>query len=436
MSEKMQYVKSGIFSYSGKLITILSSLVYTFLIANFLGPANYGLVSYYISFTLGLIGMFGIYYFGGIVGVFMPKWKSRRFFKYNFVGVFVISLLLFLGLYMFSEEIVFRLGRSNYELLQITSFLLLVIPFTLFYTWIFSSFKMFGKNLKFNLIVAVLNLSLAFLLVVILGYGLFGVVYAMIFSNICGLVFLAYHLKYLTFLDNPIDFSEIKKYSIFGIPATFLNRVENQILLVFMGLFIIDEELGMYYIALKIVSVVVATPINSLTEVLLPYLSESSNDKRKISRYFSLNIKFSLIVTLILSVLVILFSKYVLMFLFPEYVGAYLFVVALTVLFVISSLDPLHSLFVSLNRMDIIARSKLASLMSTIVFGLLFIPLFSVFGLIVTQTLSVLVCRVMLIYYLKSIDISVEIIPRKRDVVYFCSSLNKLMLAVFGRMRR
>lgn len=435
MSEKMQYVKSGLFSYSGKVITILSSLVYTFLVANYLGPEKYGLVSYYISFTLGLMGTFGVYYFAGLVGVFMSRWKSRRFLKYNLFGVSVISISLFLGLYVFSEGIVNYLGKSNYDLLRVTSFLLLVIPYTLFYTWIFRSFKFFGKELKFNLIVGLINLVCAFVLVVILDYGAFGVVYALILSNIVGFAFLFLCSRRLKYLNKSIVFSEIKRYSIYGIPATFLNRIDNQILMVFMGLFIIDNDLGMYYIALKIVSNVLSIPVASLTEVILPYLSESSNDRRKVARYFSYNIKLSLIITSILSFIILVFSKPLLLFLFPGYIGSYPLMLMLIVLFLFYSLDPLNSLFMSLNRMDVIVRSKFCGLIGTLIFGLLLMPYFGVYGLIMAQILNALVTRGILVYSLKSLGLEVEIIPRRRDFVYFLDSLNKLILTVFSRIR-
>ncbi len=433
MSEKMQYAKSGIFSYSGKILAMFFGFIYTFLVANYLGPAEYGLVSYYISFTIGLIGTFGIYYFGALMGLFVPKWKSRKFVKYNFIGISVISFLLFIGLYMFSEEIVLFLNKGNSELLRVTAFLLLVIPFTLFYTWLFRSFKLFGKELKFILIVATLNLASAFLFVIVFDYGAFGVVYAMILSNLCGLFYFFFHSKHLKYLDRPIDFSAVKQYSLFSIPATFLNRIDDQLLLVIMGFFIVDNELGLYYIALKIVTIVLGIPVSSLSEVILPYLSESSDDKRKISKYFSLSIKFSLIFNIVLSVFTIFFSKYILILLFPEYVEAYHFIVLLIPLLFISSLQPLTSLFLSLNRMDIIAMSRVVKLICTLVFGLLFIPMFGVIGLIMALIINALFTTGILLYSLKYVDLQIEIIPRKRDLVYFWDSFKTVFDAKFRR---
>lgn len=427
MSEKMQYVKSNIFSYSGKIIMSFFGLIYTLLIANYVGPVEYGLVNYYISFTLGLIGTFGLFYFGGLIGLFMPKWKSRTFMKYNFIAISIISFLIFMGLYIFSEDVVRHLNKVNFELLKITAFLLLVVPFTLFYIWVFRSYKLFGKELKFNLIVVTLNLFSAFLLVIVFQYGVVGVVYALLFSNICGLAYLFFHSRYLRYLDKPIDFSAIKKYSLFCVPATLLGRIDDQLLMVFMGLFVVDNDLGLYYIALKIVSTVLGTPVSALAEVILPYTSESSSDKKKISRYFSLCIKFSLIVNFVLSILLIVFSKYVLILLFPKYVEAYTFIIMLIPLTVVSSLNPLNSLYASLNRMDVIARSKFVLLISTLVFGLLFMPMYGVLGLILVSILNTIFTTAVLVYYLKHVNLEIELIPRKQDLMYFWASLKKVI---------
>ena len=434
MSEKGQYVKCSLFSYSGKVITIFSSFIYTFLIANYLGPEIYGLVNYYISFILGFIGLSGIAFLGGLIVVFMPRWKSRVLFMYSLFLISIISFVLFLFLFIFSENIVAYLGRSNYELFRLASFLLLIMPFTLYYTQVFKSFKMFGKELKFNAIVAILNLSVAFLLVVVFDFGVFGVVYAMLFANISGLAFLFLQSRQLKFVDSPIDFAVLKRYSVFGVPAAFLRRVSDQTLLVFMGIFIADNALGMYYIALKITSIVVSTPANTLTDVLLPYVSAASKDKRKLSRYISLNIKFSLVVTCVLSVLVVVLSKSVLLLFFPAYVGAYHFIVLLSVLFVVSSLNPLSNLFLSLNRMDIHMNARVGGLVCVVFFGLVLMPEFGVFGLIATQIFSMLANKLILLSSLKSLGMSVEIIPRKRDFVYFWNSLKGMFLVKFRKL--
>jgi len=435
MSEKMQYVKSGIFSYSGKIVTIFSSFVYTFLIANYLGPEQYGLVNYYISFTLGLIGVFGVYFLGGLVNVFMPKWKSKTFLRYVLCAVSFLSVMLFVFMVLFSKDISVFLGRSNDQLLQLTAFLLLIMPSIVIYTALFRSFKMFGKELKFHSIVAVLNLVLAFALVIVFDFGVWGVVYAMVLSNLAGLVLIIYQSRFLKYVDKPINFSEIKKYSLFGVPATFFHRIDGQMLLVFMGFFLADSALGLYYVAFKIASLLLSLPVNTLCEILLPYVSGYAADKHKLARYVSLSIKFSLIITLILSLLVILFSKFILIILFPEYVACYSFIVLFTVMFLISSVNPLISLFLSLNRMDIIMRSYFGGFMSTLVFGLLLIPWLGVYGLIFTQILNTFFSRGILVYYLKAVDFEVDIIPKMRDFRYFWSSLKDVFSVGLNRLK-
>lgn len=433
MSEKLQYLRSGFFSYSGKIITIMSSFVYTLLIANFLGPEKYGLVNYYISFAIGLIGIFGINFFSGLLSVFMPKWKSKAFLKYVLCVVFALSIVLFASLFLFSGQISLFLGKSNFELLQITSILLLIMPFVLVYSALFRSFKMFGKELKFNLVVAVFNLMVAFFFVIVFGYGVFGVVYAMAVSNVIGLVFLILWSRRLKYQNKSIDVAAIKTYCKFGVPATFLRRIDTQIFLVFMGLFIADNELGMYYIAIKITSIALSIPINTLTEVLLPYVSELQVSKNRISRYVSLNVKFSLILMVIVSIFIILFSKLFLSLFFSRYVEAYPYILLFTIFFVLSSLNPLANLYLSLNRMDVIAKSFFGGLMSTIVFGLVLIPIFGVFGLIITQIMNVLVSRGIFVYSLKSVGFDVGIVPKRDDFVYFWRTLKNLFVIMFKK---
>lgn len=434
MLEKMQYAKNGFFSYSGKVIMIVTGFVYTIMIANYLEPGRYGLVNYYISFTLGLIGISGIAFLCAMFSVFMPRWKSMRFSKYIFYGVFVISLLLFFVVFIFPKNIADLIGKGNYDLLQATSFLLLVMPFNLYYTLLFRSYKMFGKELKFNTIVAIFNLCIAFLLVIVLNYGVLGVVYGMVISNLIGLAFFVLMARKLHYANSPVVFRDLMEYTKYGVVATLLRRIDIQAFLILMGLFVADSELGLFYMATKISSTILSTPVTSLTEVIVPYMSESSMNKKKLSRYVSMNIKFSLIATTVLSVLLIALSPIILGVFFPKYVTAYPYIMVIVIFYVVSAFSPLDSLLLSINRTDLNARARFFGLLSTIFLGFFLMRDFGVYGVIMTQTANAIIVSSVFVYSVRSIGIDVDFVPGKDDIIYFLGYFRKVIGGVKYRI--
>ncbi|HIH32994.1 MAG TPA: oligosaccharide flippase family protein, partial [Candidatus Diapherotrites archaeon] len=317
------FAKNVLFSYSNKVLTLVVSFLYTFLIANYLGPEKYGAITYFISFVTGLAGALGFNFLIGTVSNYFPKGKPKRLFKLLLYGILGLSFLTFLALLISAIPILAFLGKSGVSLFQLTSILILLAPsFTLF-TALFQGFKRFGSVLKVVGAESILNLAFAVVAVLFLNLDVYGVIYAKIASLIIAVALFAFLSKKLVFSKKPIDRKDLKRYLITFAPFSLVRGWEGQALTVLIGLFVGNFQLGLYYMAQKLASIAIATPINSLRDVLLPYSLEKSSDLKVIGNYASLNVKLALVVSILLSIALLALGWPVLYLLFPKFIEAY-----------------------------------------------------------------------------------------------------------------
>lgn len=427
-SKKVEFIKNFIFSYSKTFIAIFSGIIYTYTIANYLGPEKYGIINYYISFTLGILGICGIYFLQGLLWAFTPRYNSKYLFKITLKFQYLIISIPFLILILFSRNIVQFLNKSGYLFLTYCAFLLLLMPLYDSFITLFRGIKRFGKLLKVETIVSVTNLIFAILLVIILKMDIFGVLYAKIISIMFGSIIFLYYFKSLRFLNEKIDFAELKKYVKFAIPFSFSRRFKDQSFIVLMGIYVLEKELGLFYIAEKIVNQAINTFTSSLLNVIYPYMGEEHQDIEKVAYYASLNIKIAYVASTFLGLFIIIISKPILNYLFPEFVEAYLLIPLFVLLNLIGSLTILRNIYISLNRMDILAKVEIYGLFTTIALGLLLMPKFGVYGAISTLIISNLIINLLYIHNLKEVDAKVELILRKKDLNYFFNSFKEFLL--------
>jgi O-antigen/teichoic acid export membrane protein len=424
-STKTEFIKNIIFSYSNKITLILSTFAYTYLIANFLGPEKYGIFNYYVTFTTGLLGIFGVAFLQNIISIFTPQYKSEKLFKKIRLLQLGLVILVFAFLFIFSQKIDTFLDKENYIFLKYTAFLLLVFPFYELYKYLFQGFKRFGKVLKTDATLNSSNLILAFLLVVVLNQGIFGALYAKILSVVIGLLFFIYYYKSLQFQDKKVDYSRIKRFGKYAVPNSIARRISGQTYLVLLGYFIGGEKLGFYYIAEKITTAAMGLVTSSFQDVLQPYLGERYRDKRAIGKYTSINIKFMLLLNIAIGIFLTFPGKLFLGLFFPEYIEAYKYIPLFALLYIIRSLSLIMPVYSMINRVEFLLISNILGFLSMVIVGITLMPIFDVYGAILAMIANALVFVSLLFYSLRRVGVEIEVIPRKEDLALFYDILKK-----------
>lgn len=429
------FFKSAIFSYSKKFMLLMFGFLYTYIIANALGPESYGLAMFVLAFIGNLVYLFGTEPLGNTLIVFTPKYRSKKLFvKFAKILAFCF-LFLFIIFFFFPGQIVLMLNKGDAILFEYAAFLFPIFPFFLLFEALFKGLKSFGKVLKVSLVESFTNLCFAAFFVVALQQGVIGLILAKIISlTIASLFYFCLFLQYKV-KEKKVESSEVKKYVKNISVVTTLKKVNLQVMLFYMGLFISNTFLGLYYITEKIVSYAIEMPIAALSETMLPFASGKASDKKALSKMASLNIKFALASGIVLGLILILVGRFLLSLLFPKYVDAYWLLPFFVVIFLGTAVQFISNAYKSINRVDVLTKASLLMLFVTLVVGYLLISQFALLGLLSLRILISIVTGMFLYLNQKKVGLEIEIIPRFRDLQFFASVFKEVAKRLLHRFR-
>ena len=188
MSNLYSFIKSFLFAYTTQIFLLLNGLLYTYIIANYLGPDNYGLFIYLLTFVTTIVYLFGLESISETLNVFTAKYKSKKLFNRLFKISYIIVPISFLCLFFLGHYFIEFVDNSEISLLRVISFTVLLFPASLLYNSLYRGFKLFGKVLKIAVFENLSNLLFAFIFVIIFDWGVIGAVYAKIISLIIAVI--------------------------------------------------------------------------------------------------------------------------------------------------------------------------------------------------------------------------------------------------------
>lgn|GEM_PF-3207446 len=415
------FFKSGFFSYSTKLALVLIGLLYTYIIANALGPASYGKAMFVLAFIGNLVYLFGVEVFGDALIVFMPQFRSKRLFL-KFAKILLATfLVLFVLFYLFSPQIPELIGRGNALLFQYALPLFIVFPFFLIFEALFKGMKSFGKVLKVSVAESIANLCLAAFFLIVLHQGIESVIFAKITSVAFASLIYFYLFSRSRFEEKEIDSIAVKRYVKNIFAMSILKKLNSQVVLLYIGLFIPSVAMGLYYIAEKIASYAVEMPTTAIAEAMLPFASGKAKDKKALSSFISMNIKLALTLGIILGFFVLLIGKFLLGILFPNFAEAFWLLPLFILFYLVNSLTFLTNAYRSINRADILVKSAILMLATTSLFGYFLILIYGIYGLLLAQILSNFIVFSFLYLKQKDVGLEIKILPRFKDICFFAS---------------
>lgn len=415
------FFKSSIFTYANKISLLIFSILYTYVIANALGPEKYGLAMFVLAFVGNLVYLFGVEAFSKTLVVFIPKYRSKKLFI-KFAKLLLFGFLfLFVLFFLFSQQVALILKKSNATFFKSAAFLFISFPIFLLFEALFKGLKSFGKVLKVSLVESLTNLAFATLFIIILQLGVNGVIFGKIISLMLASLLYFYFFNKQSFEERKINTENVKKYLKNTFAVSVLKKLNVQVMLLYMGMFISDTFLGLYYIAEKIVSYAIETPISALSETMLPFASEKSSNRKALSKFVSLNIKFTLILGIILGLTVVFFGRFMLAYLFPKYAEAHRLLPFFVVIFLGTITNFFHGAYRSINRVDVLTKLWAIVLFTTIILGYFLISWFSILGLLSLRIINNIIAGAFLYFNQKKVGLQIEIIPRFRDLRFFAS---------------
>ncbi len=432
MAQVKGFVKNIVFEQTKKLVMVLTGFVYVYLIANYLGPADYGLVTYFIAFA-SIVNMFGVKAFQNLIQIFMPKSKSKNLFWKIIKWQYLIIIPVISAIFVFSEQITFFLGKPGFELLQVSALLMIFMPFYVSIVFFFSSLKMFGKVLKIESIMQIGTLAFSLLFVFGLGLGTFGVVYGQLVAVLLCIALALYYFKKTSVEGNKFDRQEIVKYGKFQFLNSITQNFYNNFFKIVIGLFVGAVGLGYYYLVNKIASSFIGKTTSSIYDVLMPYSMEKCNERKVLARFVSLGLKLNLLITLIIGIFLILVSKPLLEIFMDEYSAAYILIPLYVVLRLISSFDIMGQALMSISKAEYLFFSGIAAFVVGIPASVLIVSELGWTGIIPALIIFNLTKNSALFYFARKEKIFIEIIPTREDFMLVKSKIDIVLSGLKNR---
>lgn len=414
------FLRSIALSYANRLVLLVLGLAYIILVANALGPETFGVYSYLLDLAGTVLFLLGMESFSEVLRVFIPKTSSRRLVKTIVLAQFAIALALAAGILLFSEPLSQLLERGSGIPFGLLGLTVLLLPISSISYAIAAGNRQFGKLMLLSVVESLSDLVLAGVFVFGLGMGINGVFIARIVSlvlmGIAGIVWLNSGLT-----DAPVSRPAVFSYAKQSWLTTVFKKIGLQANLIYTGLFVSASALGFFYLLSKISTYIIDIPVSAINEALLPFASQSGDNKSFTENLISKNVKLSMIFSVATSALLLLCAPFLVVWFFPAFSNALVLVPLFVGYYILSYDYPLASFFRAINRPDVLTITHLVSAVNSITVGYFLISQFFVEGLLVTMIIGRLQSQLIFVYYIRKNGYKIEFVPRKKDFFYFAA---------------
>lgn len=401
-----KYLKNMGWLFVGRMITLLISFFVGIVVARYLGPVNYGLLNYVISF----VGLFGFASSLGLDGIAVREIVNQPNNRDKILGT-VFSLKIFGGIISILL-IVLAIFLTNNNL--ITKILVAIVSLTLIFQTsnvvdLFFQANVLSKKTALVQVVSYIISSLLKILFIILKQEVYFFVLLSVFDSVVLAFgfFSAYKKNGFSPLKWSFDWSLAKFFLNCSWPLIFTEaamlvyfKIDQVLIKNMMG----NESLGIYSAALKIAEMWYFIPM-IITGSLFPAILNSRKVsvqlfENRLSKLYTLMFWLAIIISLPISV----FSTSIIKFLFGvDYLGA----ASVLVIYVWGGVGVFLTLAVSKyllteNYTKIYFCITLVGALSNVLINLLVIPHYGLRGSAFATVFSYCVVPLSLVFFKKT----------------------------------
>jgi O-antigen/teichoic acid export membrane protein len=331
--------------FAAKVISLLLGIVRLKYIAMYLGVSKFGIY----TFALYFVAMFAIFFDAGLGQILTRDIAADRSRTQSYVFNSLVLKSFLIGataILIAFAAFLSRFDRLTNEAIAFSLFITGVNSLTLIFTSVFQAYRKM-QLVSIITIATDLSTSIAVITLLILGYGLFGLLVGSAIASLL-VFFLAMFVcrgisgRFLSKVSYRLwsyFFKEGIPLAIAGFGIVLYLYVTSALLKYMQG----DQAAGYYNAALKIITILTVIP-SSFTPVVYPFFSELFNkDKNKLQPVLDASVRYMLIISIPLSVGTILIAKKLILTLYtPEFLPS---VLPLQILIVSSLFSYAHVVF-------------------------------------------------------------------------------------------
>lgn len=300
-----KFIKDVAIIGSTQILINLSSFVILPIITKTLGVYNYGIWAQ-LSVTVSLLtALASLALYMAFIRFFSFKTDKKEISK-GFFSIFfflvIFSVIISTILFIFSESIsLFLFNTGIYStLVQITSFLIVLNPLYMLVLYYFRTYRQMLIYSGLTIFASIGQIVLTIVLLVFFGYGLYGVVFSVLFSFSIPLVIaLGIIIKQVGF-SRP-SFSEMPTYLRFSLPLApndLIYWITSSSDRYIVGFFLGVSSVGIYSAAYGI-GYLLYIFFMPLQMILFPQLSTlyDNGEIEEVKTYISYSLKFFLLIS-------------------------------------------------------------------------------------------------------------------------------------------
>lgn len=301
------------------------------------------------------------------------------------------------------------------------------------YLSIYQSLKMFDKFSLYSIIPKILQLIILTIIIFFADNTIEYTILSLFISNFVILLF-SYNeinsiLKKNTSSDYKVSTKEFLSYGLkthLANTITFINYRVDQFLL---GIFTSSYSVGIYNIAIIILEKVWSLT-NPIITVLFPEMSSMKDSNKRIEMTTKLT-RIIMIFNIFVGLTMIIFMKPFIYFTFGKSYEDTVYITNIMIIgILLMSIDKILSNdFSSTGRPDINMKITNITFLVNLILGLIFIPIFGIFGAAISTTISYVVTFLLKVkvYSTKNkVRISDILLVKKHDILFLKSILKKV----------
>ncbi len=405
--------KGAIIVLFGIIFSKIITFIYRIVIAR-IGPEEYGTFSIALA-VFGFVTAISIMGLNDGVLRFVPHYRTlsknsivRKIIFFCLGVTFCLGLFFSIILFYFSESISINIFH-NPELSLLLKLISLAIPFNIINNILFSVFTAF-KQVKYevylkNVTETSNRLILTFVLVYLVGRGIFGISIAYIIPIFITSAISLYLLikNILPSKTNFLDVFSKREIFFYSFPlllSTFMFMFLSWTDILMLGYFMPSREVGIYNSALPTAQLLYIIPY-AFSILFLPVLSELFA-KSKINNFkeiYQISNKWILMINLLIFSLFILFSKGILYYTFgKEYsVGSTIFVILSVGFFINYTLINSHIILRVIKKTKMLFWNSVVVAILNVFLNLILIPIYGGIGAAIATSSSFLLLTLLVV---------------------------------------
>ncbi|MFH0830246.1 MAG: oligosaccharide flippase family protein [Candidatus Aenigmatarchaeota archaeon] len=292
------------------------SFIFTLLVSNTLGPADYGLFVLSMSvFELGLVFFYGINDAGT---KYIAETRLRCIAKKVATMEIIIGIIMAAVLFFGADFIAGLLGKPIGGYLRIVAIALAIRPGMEVLKSVYlgmKRMKLFVTVLAINDIGRLIFAAVAFAL----GFGVGGVLWGLVAAIFLSFIIASFGLKKNGLSPGYFETRKLVNYSLRSFTYFIFLAIYAQITYYMVGAFLPAEEVGIFGLIFKLIVIGIGLIPAAVNTVLFPYFSELSTDEERTGKLLSASLTITTVTATFMCVVMFLLLGHFVRLLFPAY---------------------------------------------------------------------------------------------------------------------